>query len=192
MTATRGRVVQLDGVKPIKWAGETGRWLLRGEDTGGLYSFFEVTSPPGGGPPLHIHEDVDESFYVIEGEYEIELDGEKHKATPGSLVYGPRGVGHAFVNTWNRPSKMLCIATPGGVEDWFEELGQLIDGQGPPDWEKMQALATKHHIVGFRPQRGPMAAGAGGPGGRPGGPGGPGAAGRPGGPGGSGPAAGRG
>lgn len=190
MTATRGHVVQLDDVKPIKWAGEQGRWLLRGEETGGLYSFFEVTSPPGGGPPLHIHEDVDESFYVIEGEYEIELDGEKHKATPGSLVYGPRGVGHAFVNTWHKPSKMLCIATPGGVEDWFEELGQLIDGQGPPDWERMQALATKHHIVGFRPQRGPLAAGGpggpGGPGGRPGGPGGPG------GPGHSGPPAGRG
>ncbi|RZB16022.1 cupin domain-containing protein [Streptomyces sp. F001] len=166
MTATRGRVVHLDGVKPIKWAGETGRWLLRGEDTGGLYSFFEVTTPPGGGPPLHIHEDVDESFYVIDGEYEIELDGEKHKAPAGSLVYGPRGVGHAFVNTWHRPSKMLCIATPGGVENWFEELGRLIDGQGPPDWEKMQALATKHHIVGFRPKRGPLAAG----GGRPGGP----------------------
>lgn len=177
MTATRGRVVHLDGVKPIKWAGETGRWLLRGEDTGGLYSFFEVTTPPGGGPPLHIHEDVDESFYVIDGEYEIELDGEKHKAPAGSLVYGPRGVGHAFVNTWHRPSKMLCIATPGGVENWFEELGQLIDGQGPPDWEKMQALATKHHIVGFRPKRGPLAAG----GGRPGGPGGPPEGGRPGG-----------
>ncbi|MGW3728460.1 cupin domain-containing protein [Streptomyces sp. NPDC000851] len=136
-----------------------------------------MTTPPGGGPPLHIHEDVDESFYVIDGEYEIELDGEKHKAPAGSLVYGPRGVGHAFVNTWHRPSKMLCIATPGGVENWFEELGQLIDGQGPPDWEKMQALATKHHIVGFRPKRGPLAAG----GGRPGGPGGPPEGGRPGG-----------
>src|SRR5689334_18475729 len=58
MTVTRGQVVALDGVKPVKWAGETGRWLLRGEQTGGLYSFFEVTTPPGGGPPLHIHQDV--------------------------------------------------------------------------------------------------------------------------------------
>lgn len=161
MTVTRGRVVALDDVKPIKWAGEAGRWLLRGEQTGGLYSFFEVTTPPGGGPPLHIHQDVDESFYVIDGEYEIELDGEKHKAPTGTLVYGPRGVGHAFVNTWRKPSRMLCIATPGGVEDWFEELGRLLDRQGPPEWEAMQALATKHRITGFRPQGGPPGAGPG-------------------------------
>jgi quercetin dioxygenase-like cupin family protein len=168
MTVTRGQVVALDGVKPIRWAGETGRWLLRGEQTGGLYSFFEVTTPPGGGPPLHIHHDIDESFYVIDGEYEIELDGEKHKAPPGTLVYGPRGLGHAFVNTWHQPSRMLCVATPGGVEDWFEELGQLLDGQGPPEWEAMQALAAKHRITGFRPQGGPPGAGPGArPGGRP-------------------------
>ncbi|WP_063772504.1 cupin domain-containing protein [Streptomyces sp. NRRL S-495] len=186
MTATRGRVVELGGVKPITWGGETGRWLLRGEDTGGLYSFFEVTTPPGGGPPLHIHEDVDEAFYVVEGEYEIRLDGELHKAGPGSLVYGPRGIGHAFVNTWDRPSRMLCVATPGGVEEWFEELGQLLEEQRPPDWDRMQALASRHRIVGFRPRGGPP--GGGRPGGAPGGaPGGPGGApgGAPGGPGGA-------
>lgn len=161
MTATAGKLVQLDGVDPIRWAGETGRWLLRGEDTGGLYSFFEVTSPPGEGPPHHIHEDVDESFYVIDGEYEIKLDGEVHKAATGTLVYGPRQVGHSFVNTWHRPSKMLCIATPGGVETFFEELGQLLSEGRPPEWSRMQALAARHHIIGFRPQGGP-------PGGRPG------------------------
>ncbi|MCP3760572.1 cupin domain-containing protein [Streptomyces sp. TBY4] len=185
MTVTPACVVHLDDVKPIKWAGEVGRWLLRGEDTGGLFSFFEVTTPPGGGPPLHIHETVDETFFVIEGQYEFELDGAVHKVPQGGLVYGPRGMEHAFVNTWDRPSKMLCIATPGGIEDWFEQLGVLLEGGGPPDWEKMQALARKHNVVGLR-GAGPGGRGGtngpgllgGGPGG-PAGPGGPG--GRPGG-----------
>lgn len=151
MTVTGGLIVELGSVKPIRWAGESGRWLLRGEDTGGLYSFFEVSSPAGEGPPPHIHEDVDESFYVIEGEYEISLGEEKHKAGPGSLVYGPRRVVHSFVNTWHGTSKMLCIATPGGIETWFEELGQLLAGGGPPDWDRMQELASRHRITGLRP-----------------------------------------
>jgi uncharacterized cupin superfamily protein len=155
MTVTPGTVVQLDEIKPIRWAGESGRWLLRSEDTGGLYSFFEVASPAGEGPPHHIHQDVDESFYVIEGEYEIKLNDDTYKAPVGTLVYGPRGVGHSFVNTWDKTSKMLCIATPGGVENFFSELGELLSAGGPPEWERMQALATRHNIVGFRPQGGP-------------------------------------
>ncbi|WP_372410339.1 cupin domain-containing protein [Streptomyces luteireticuli] len=155
MTAARGRVVVLDDVKPVEWTGESGRWLLRGEDTGGLYSFFEVTTPPGGGPPLHIHQEVDEAFYVIEGEYEIEVDGEKHKAVPGTLVYGPRGIPHRFRNSAGRISKMLCIAAPGGIENWFRELGELTGGPQPPEWERMQELATRHRIIGFRPEGGP-------------------------------------
>ena len=158
MTVTPGRIVDLGSVKPIRWAGESGRWLLRSSDTGGLYSFFEVTSPIGEGPPPHIHHDVDESFYVIEGEYEIRLGEEVHKATPGTLVYGPRGTIHAFVNTWNAPSRMLCVATPGGIEEWFENLGELLSADGPPDWDRVQELATRHRITGL------MAPGAGPPG----------------------------
>lgn len=164
MTVTGGLIVQLDSVTPIRWADESGRWLLRGEDTGGLYSFFEVSSPTGEGPPPHIHEDVDESFYVIAGEYEIRLGDEHFKATPGTLAYGPRGIAHSFVNTWRGTSKMLCIATPGGIEGWFTDLGDLLSAGGPPDWERMQALAAKHHIIGLRGPGGPPGRGAGKPG----------------------------
>lgn len=163
MTINGGKVLTRDGVEPVRWGGEEGRFLLRGEDTGGLFSFFEVHTPPGGGPPLHIHETVDEVFYVIDGVYDIKLGDDVHHAPAGTLVYGPRGVGHEFVNVNDRHSKMLCIATPGGVENFFQTLGELLGKGGPPDWEKMQELASVHHIIGFQPT-----AGAGAPGRPPG------------------------
>lgn len=157
MTINGGKVVVRDDVEVVHWAGEQGRFLLRDEDTGGLYTFFEIITPPGGGPPLHIHDTVDEAFYVVEGEYEIRLDSQAYKAPGGTLVYGPRGVAHEFRNVGDGPAKMLCIATPAGVERFFEGLGRLFSG-GRPEWERLVELATTHEIRGFRPQRGPLAA----------------------------------
>lgn len=166
MTITAGKVVVRDDVPPIRWAGEQGRFLLRSEDTGGLYTFFEIITPPGGGPPLHIHDTVDEAFYVVDGEYEIRLEDEVYKAPSGTLVYGPRGVAHDFRNVGSRPAKMLCIATPAGVERFFEGLAELFAGGGRPDFDAIVPLAAAHQIRGFRP-------GGGRPGGAPGEPTGP-------------------
>jgi len=86
-------------------------WVLGGqlltykvtaEQTGGAYSLFEGTVPPGGGAPPHIHHREDESFYVVDGEFEFSRDGETIKAGPGSLVYVPRGSLHAFENVGGR------------------------------------------------------------------------------------------
>jgi quercetin dioxygenase-like cupin family protein len=100
---------------------------------------------------FHIHEDTDEAFYVTEGQFEIKLDRDVHKAPAGVLVYGPRGVGHSFVNTWHRPSTMLCTTTPGGIEDFFEELSTLLNEDPPPQWDRISELGVRHRIVAFRP-----------------------------------------
>ena len=148
MTMMPGRVVHLDDVQPITWGGEeAARFLLRGADTGGLFSFYEVSVPPGEGSLFHVHEDMDESFYVIEGEFQIRIDGSVHEAPAGVLVYGPRGIGHSFFNTWHQTSRMLCIATPGGIEGFFEELSRLVAEDPPPEWERLRALAARHRIV---------------------------------------------
>src|SRR4028118_1386629 len=47
----------------------------KSEQTGGAYSLFEVVTQPGSGPPPHVQHREDESFYVLEGEYEFLVDG---------------------------------------------------------------------------------------------------------------------
>ena len=64
--------------------------------TGGLVSVLEATEPPGFGPPIHIHHDAAEAFYVLEGEYVVHLDGEEVRCPAGSFVFIPVGVKHGF------------------------------------------------------------------------------------------------
>jgi mannose-6-phosphate isomerase-like protein (cupin superfamily) len=163
MTITAGKVVSYHETPPVRWLGEEGRFLLRSEDTNGQYTFMAVSTQPGGGPPLHIHAAEDETFFVLAGRYAIQLGDTVLEAGVGDLVYGPRGVPHKFRNIAKSPSKLLVIATPGGVEKFFEGLSELVTGGGPPDPERMVALATEHRIRGLEP----VPPGPAGPGPRP-------------------------
>ena len=68
-----------------------------GEDTGGRMAVIEHLSPRGSGSPLHVHRNEDESFYVLEGELTMWVDGQTIAAPKGSFVYGPRDVPHTFI-----------------------------------------------------------------------------------------------
>lgn len=149
MTIT-GKVVVRDDVSPVPWLGEEGRFLLRAEDTGGLFSFFEVTTAPGGGPPLHLHDDHDEALFVVRGRYEIKVDERTVTGLPGTVVYTPRGTAHRFRNSLDEPSTLLVIASPGGHERFFEELSAVI-AAGRPDPARMAEVAHRHHVTGLEP-----------------------------------------
>ncbi|MFF8955259.1 cupin domain-containing protein [Streptomyces sp. NPDC014894] len=153
MSKPERKVVNRDDLEPVCWFGEEGRFLLRKEDTGGLYSFYQITTRPGSGPPPHVHETVDEAFFVNRGRYEFEVGGVSEVVTAGTVVYGPRGVPHRFLNVGDGPGELLVIATPGGVENFFIGLSRLVAG-GRPDWAKMQELANEHQMRGFQPPPG--------------------------------------
>jgi mannose-6-phosphate isomerase-like protein (cupin superfamily) len=152
MTGRIPLAVDLGEVTPITWGGgEAARFLLRGSDTGGLFSFYEVRVPAGEGSLHHRHEAADETFYVVDGEFEITVDDVVHRAGPGVLVYGPRGVSHQFRNVSAEVSTMLCVMTPGGIETFFEELAGLVTRVPPAPWESLRDLAGRHGIVARPP-----------------------------------------
>lgn len=39
---------------------------LTGQETGGAFALLETVTPPGAGPPPHVHHREDETFYVLE------------------------------------------------------------------------------------------------------------------------------
>lgn len=149
MSETQRKVVSRDQVHPYCWLGEEGRFLLRKEDTGGLFSFYQITTRPRSGPPLHVHNAADEAFFVNRGRYEFEVGGVTETVTEGTVVYGPRGVPHRFLNVGDEPGQLLVVATPGGVEDFFIGLSELV-ARGKPDWAKMQELAGRNDMRGFQ------------------------------------------
>ncbi len=76
----------------------------------------------GFGPPLHIHSREDEAFYVLEGRIRFRQGDDEFVAGPGTWVWGPRGVPHAF-KVESESARALVIVTPAGFERMFEEGG---------------------------------------------------------------------
>jgi quercetin dioxygenase-like cupin family protein len=100
-----------------------------GRDTGGIVSAVESRDVPGGGPPPHIHYREDETFQVLEGEYEWTVGGEKFIAQKGATIFAPRGIPHTYRYLGKTPGRLLCVITPSGFEGFFEEIGALSPQQ---------------------------------------------------------------
>ena len=100
------------------------------EQTGGSIGVLEATSPPGYGPPRHIHRRSDELFYVLEGEFLFLIGERQINAMPGAFVFIPRGTVHAAKVIGNKPGKVLTAYVPGGLERSFEEFAQVRTEQG--------------------------------------------------------------
>ncbi len=115
---------------------------VSGSKTFGRFAVVEETSPPDGFVPLHFHKHTDEIVYILEGEYEIELDGAKNAAQKGSVFIIPRGTNHSIRNVSKMPGKMLAIITPSGFEKFFAEVSKLKQ----PDAKKIAEIGRRNDL----------------------------------------------
>jgi len=113
----------------------------RAAQTGGTLTAFENVVPPGEGPPLHLHRDVDESWYVLEGELRFRLGEDVREAPAGSFVFVPRRTPHCFQNPGAGPARILVMFTPAGMESFFDR--QAAMGDGPLDQESFRTLGRE-------------------------------------------------
>lgn len=113
-----------------------------GRDTNGALAVVESHDVPGGGPPPHIHHREDETFQVLEGDYEFLVDGKTIPASPGTTLFAPRGVAHTYRYVGKTPGRLLCVITPSGFEGFFEEIGALNPPQ-QQDIPRVMAIAKK-------------------------------------------------
>jgi quercetin dioxygenase-like cupin family protein len=110
------------------------RFMIEGEQTGGLFSVVEHPLPPRAlGAPLHSHTNEDEYSYVLEGRVGVQLGEQVVEAGPGELVFKPRGQRHAFWNAGDDPARLLEIISPAGFENYFRELAPLLTKSEPDD-----------------------------------------------------------
>jgi len=102
---------------------------IHGRDTGGVVSAVESHDIPGGGPPPHIHHREDETFQILEGQYEWTVGDQTFVAQPGTTIFAPRGVPHTYRYLGQTPGRLMCIITPSGFEGFFEEISALSPQQ---------------------------------------------------------------
>jgi quercetin dioxygenase-like cupin family protein len=68
-------------------------------ETGGASVEMEFVLPPGSvSPPLHVHPGQVERFEVIEGSFDLVVDGSWHTLGTGESASVPIGVAHTFKN----------------------------------------------------------------------------------------------
>jgi quercetin dioxygenase-like cupin family protein len=73
---------------------------------------FEALFPEGTFVPPHIHPDQDEFIHMVEGSFELFLDGQTQSAGPGDLVRLPRGIPHGIFNRSGGPVRALFWVAP--------------------------------------------------------------------------------
>jgi quercetin dioxygenase-like cupin family protein len=143
-TMSAKAVVRMPGEgKEVTLAGQPMVFLVTGEDTR-YTSMFDWTLPSGFSTGLHVHRVQEETFYVLEGECEWQVGDQLVRARPGTYLFIPPGVPHNIGNASGKPARMLMTVSPPGHEHYFEELGKVVAGGGPPDANVVAKLRSRY------------------------------------------------
>ena len=120
------------------------RVLLSGSATNGSHAVFEDIVEPDVGPGRHIHHGQDETFFFLEGSFDVEIDGTLYHMEPGDIGFVPRETVHAFKNVGNTRGRIRYIFSPAlKIEEMFrafyaaQETGNLTE-------QAMAEIASSH------------------------------------------------
>lgn len=133
------------GGKPVNILGIPMLIRIHGSETGGVLSVVESVDAPQSGPPPHIHHREDETFQVLEGDYEFTVAGKTLSAGPGTTLFAPRGIPHTYRCVGNSPGKLSVTLTPAGFERFFEEVGAMTP-QEQQDIPRVIQLGAKYGL----------------------------------------------
>jgi quercetin dioxygenase-like cupin family protein len=118
------------------------------EDGQDRISVLEQWLPHGDSPPLHVHRNEDEIFYLLEGEVALSLDGKQLHGKAGDTFLAPKGIPHTYRVLSAGGAHLLTITTGEDFERFVRALGRpaeregLPDRSGPPTPEQVEALAA--------------------------------------------------
>lgn len=130
--------------KLLSVVGDELRIKISSRDTNGAFAVAEDLTPPNGGPPLHRHFEQDEWWYILEGQFLFEVDGEQIHAGPGATVFAPKGSAHTFQNVGTTTGRTVVTVVPGGLDLFFEEVDATLAPDAPLDPVEVDALFRKH------------------------------------------------
>ena len=122
-------------------------WLIKhGSLQGGRFDFLVGEVAYLSGPPLHVHQQQDDTFFVLEGVLTVQVEDELFELRPGDFATVPPGIAHTFDNIRKgQPPVRACnLMTPGGLDAQFRDMSMLGDKARNPD--TMADLRKKHGI----------------------------------------------
>ena len=100
-------------------------------ETGGAFAFWDVTTRPGEEPHTHVHDDVDEIFYVLSGSITFRCGRRSFKVEKNGFVYVPLGTPHTY-KIHSRTVRLIGISSPSAFGDNIERTGTPVKPQRKP------------------------------------------------------------
>ena len=121
----------------LSFLGATARILASADGLG----LVHMDMPAGDVPPLHLHRNEDEGFYVLGGELTLHLPGESVALRAGEFFLAPRGVPHTY-EVGSEGARVLVASVPSGFERFVAEVAALDQ----VDPATLTAVAAGHGI----------------------------------------------
>ncbi|MBD2101031.1 cupin domain-containing protein [Leptolyngbya sp. FACHB-261] len=131
--------------RSVKIQTSTCTFKATGEDTQGHFGLFEFVMEPGAiGARPHIHKQLTEMFYVVEGEVDLMLGQDQVTASPGAFMIVPENTPHGFSNRGSQPATLLIMFCPADHrEQYFEGLADLTREGRQPSREELFDLMQR-------------------------------------------------
>jgi mannose-6-phosphate isomerase-like protein (cupin superfamily) len=141
--SSEGIILQPGEAKGVSLRGTQVLFLNRAEDAEGGSS-FEMHAAPGFDTGAHRHSRIEEFFYVVDGEIEARAGDRTVVGGPGTFVFVPKGVAHSIANRSQAPATFIFFTSPPGHERYFEDLAEVLAGEGPPDAVAIAEVRARH------------------------------------------------
>jgi quercetin dioxygenase-like cupin family protein len=120
---------------------------VRGERTGGAFAVVEHPVAPAVIVEPHAHRHEDELSFVLEGTLWARVGDEETELSAGSYLWKPRDVLHTFWNPGPEPARILETISPGGFEQFFEDLATLLQEDTPPAEDEVYGLCDRYGLT---------------------------------------------
>ena len=132
MTMLAGVTKANEGLDQISW-NILGQTYVPKQLSENAFSWHAIM-PVGTFVPPHIHPKQDEFLYILEGRFDLILNGVETFAEPGDLVRLPMGIPHGIFNKTNTAIKCLFWVTPSRkLYDLFWAVHNLGPEANPAD-----------------------------------------------------------
>ena len=100
-----------------RWGEGADGWHLLDSDQ---LSVIQECVPPGLGETPHLHQSAHQFFYLLAGEAELEIAGDRFKLEAGQGIHVPPGTVHRFHNPTEQPVSFLVVSSPHAHADRVE------------------------------------------------------------------------
>jgi quercetin dioxygenase-like cupin family protein len=150
---TLAHIDQAKTLDHIGLVGDTYTVTVTGAETAGRFCVIDMHIPPGGGPPPHRH-DFEETFILLEGEMEATFRGQKSVVKAGDTINIPANAPHRFHNTSSKATRLLCICSPAGQEEFFAAVGTPVATRTtpPPKLDETEQTEFMKKIMALAPK----------------------------------------